>query len=152
MRFTPIAAAGMILGVSACGSAPTTPSSGTTPSAPDLSGIAAQVTHTSGHSPGGYISQYDVWLTTPPDSVPSAGIVSGRATQVFIVGTTVGGAGTDTTTATAADIAVGDQIEIWRNTVEVFGAEQAPPGAPAYDALKVVIVRNNNRIPEASTR
>ena len=142
MRFRTVCAMATAVSICACSSDPTSPGPGPDlpSSQPDLAGIAAQVNHESGYTPGGYASQYDVWLRVPPDSVPGTGVVIGKSAEVFIEGT--GGA---LTAATAADIQVGDQIEIWKGAGSVYGSDQAPPGAPAYSAVEVVILRDFHR-------
>ncbi len=100
-----------------------------------FTGLVSQVTLQEGYAPGGYISQYDVWLAIPPSSLANAAVVVGRSAPVtiYISGRTI--------VASASAIRVGDQIEIWHDAPVVYGSVQAPPGAPAYFPTRVVVLR-----------
>jgi hypothetical protein len=102
---------------------------------PDLSAIVFQKTRRSGATPAGFITQYELWIGPAGSPRPDAGLVLGEKTPVFQR------LGADLRPATAAAIGVGDLIDIWREPGAAYGAVQAPPGAPAYYALQVVVSR-----------
>lgn len=102
---------------------------------PDLTAVVFQSTYESGPSPNGYISQYAVWLGAPGATSPDAGIVIGAATPVFVR------SGATLTRTTAAAIASGDIIQLWRDASVAYGAVQAPPGQPCYRGEQIVIAR-----------
>lgn len=103
---------------------------------PDLSVVVVQSTYQEFAAPDGYHhSQYAIWVANLGDSTPHAGIVFGATGPVFIR------TGTTLTRATAASISQGDAIEVWRTGSVSYGAVQAPPGAPCYQGLQIVIVR-----------
>lgn len=101
----------------------------------DLTAVVFQSTHESGYAPGGYISQYAVWIGRPGATSPDAGVVVGTETPVFL--STAG----ELTRVTGADIAEGDMLQVWRDPSVAYGAVQAPPGRPCYLGLQVVIER-----------
>jgi len=106
------------------------------PGPPDLSVVVFQSTHQEFDAPDGkHHSQYAIWVGGLGTSSPDAGIVLGAAGPVFIR------KGTTLTRTTAASIAPGDAIEVWRTGSVSYGAVQAPPGAPCYHGLQIVIVR-----------
>jgi hypothetical protein len=98
-------------------------------------GTVTKVEYEGGNGPAGYYAQYDVWLVVPPGTTSNAGVVVPVHAPVF---TRRGGA---VYTADASDIHVGDQLEVWHDEFVGYGAVQAPPGAPAYTAMQVVIIR-----------
>lgn len=102
---------------------------------PDFSGTVARVQSESGVGPGGAYSQYDVWVTVPPATSASAGVVVPRSVPVFVR------AGGTVTAARASDIRVGDAVAVWDDGTAAYGAVQGPPGAPTYTATQVVISR-----------
>jgi hypothetical protein len=78
----------------------------------------------------------NVWVVIPPATTANAGIVVGDNVPVFIrLGTR------PLATANSRAITVGDQVQVWYAGGAGYGAVQAPPGAPAYSAAQVVIVR-----------
>jgi hypothetical protein len=107
------------------------------PDPPDLVAVVYQTTHRTGTSPAGPLDQYELWVGPRGSSAPDAGLIVGPAAPVF---RRVGG---ELRATTGAAIAVGDHIEAWRDTLggAAFGSVQAPPGAPAYFALQVVIAQ-----------
>jgi hypothetical protein len=102
---------------------------------PDLTAVVFQSTYESGPSPNGHISQYAVWIGAPGASNPNAGVVIGAATPLFVR------SGATLTRTTAAAIASGDLIQLWRDASVAYGAVQAPPGRPCYRGEQIVIVR-----------
>ena len=102
---------------------------------PDLSAIVFQNTRRSGATPAGFITQYELWIGPAGGSGPDAGLVLGEKTPVFQR------VGADLRPTTAAALGVGDLIDVWREPGAAYGAVQAPPVAPAYYALQVVVSR-----------
>jgi hypothetical protein len=105
---------------------------------PDLTAVVTKDTVEAGYSPGwagGWRSQYDLWLAVAPSPAANAGAVLGAATPVFV------SSGGVLSSATAASIRIGDVIQLWHDAGSVYGAAQAPPGAPAYASTQVVILR-----------
>ena len=105
------------------------------PTPPDMVVIVFQSTHENFYSPVGYVSQYAVWIGSYGVPRPEAGVVVSASTPVFI--RERGGL----TRATGAAINPGDVLEVWRDASVAYGAVQAPPGAPCYRGLQVVISR-----------
>jgi hypothetical protein len=105
------------------------------PEPPDLTAAVFQSTHESGYFPGGYVSQYAIWIGTPGATTPNAGLVVGAATPVFVR------SNGRLVHATAAAIRPGDLIQVWREASVSYGAVQAPPGQPCYLGRQVIIVR-----------
>jgi hypothetical protein len=104
--------------------------------APDLSGTVSKAEFEGGNGPAGPYSQYDIWLIVPPASSANAGVVVGTSTPVFVRGNN------GLVAVSAADIRVGDQIQVWRDPIFVgYGAVQGPPGAPTYQGTQIVIIR-----------
>jgi hypothetical protein len=105
------------------------------PGPPTLTALVFQSTRRSGATPVGYITQYELWIGPPGSTTPEAGLVIGEATPVFQrIGETL-------MPTTAAAIAVGDLLEVWRESGAAYGSVQAPPGTPAYYALQVIVTR-----------
>ena len=105
------------------------------PGLPDLTVTVVQSTHEEFFAPSGFwISQYAIWIAGPGSPKADAGVVIGETGPVFI-----SSRGTLTRT-TAAAIAPGDTIQVWRGSV-AYGAAQAPPGTPCYEGLQIVVVR-----------
>ena len=102
--------------------------------APDLAGTVTRVTAESGTSPEGAYSQYDLWVTVPPATAASAGVVLPLTTPVFV--RSRGGA---ITAAHLGDLHAGDAIEVWHDRGVAYGAVQGPPGAPTYTGTQIVI-------------
>jgi hypothetical protein len=106
------------------------------PGTPDLTVVVFQSTHEEFNAPDGYHhSQYAIWVGGAGALNPDAGVVVGAGGPVFIRS-----AG-ELTRTTAAVITAGDTIQVWRSTSVSYGAAQAPPGAPCYEGLQIVIVR-----------
>jgi len=101
----------------------------------DLTAVVFQSTHESGPTPEGYVSQYAVWIGSSGAINPDAGLVVGSETPLF--------ASSDgkLTRTSAAAIAVGDVIQVWRDASVAYGAVEAPPGKPCYTSTQVVILR-----------
>jgi hypothetical protein len=102
---------------------------------PALTAAVFQSTHEEFISPVGPISQYNVWIGLPSGTRPDAGVLVGAKTPVFL---RTNGA---LSRATGAAIKAGDLIQLWRDGSVVYGAFQAPPGAPSYHATQIVIER-----------
>lgn len=109
--------------------------SGVLPGPPNLTALVFQSTRRSGATPIGYITQYEVWIGAPGSTIPEAGLVIGEKTPVFQR------IDEELIPTTPAAIAVGDLLEVWREPGAAYGSVQAPPGAPAYYALQVVVTR-----------
>jgi hypothetical protein len=105
-------------------------------SAADFSGRVDKVDLEDGFSPEGPLYQHDLWLTVAPGTAPNAGVVVGRTVPVFLQ---VGSAAPIASTACAVEVS--DSVEVWHDASVIYGAAQAPPGAPAYSGTQVVIVR-----------
>jgi hypothetical protein len=101
----------------------------------DLTAVVFQTTHESGPTPGGYVSQYAVWIGSSGAMSADAGLVVGAATPVFL------SSNGKLTRASAAAITVGDVIQVWRDASVAYGAVEAPPGKPCYTSTQVVILR-----------
>jgi hypothetical protein len=135
MRSTAIAASLPLICCIACGS-PTDITTLVLSTPPDFSGLVTQVTLEEGNSPGGFVSQFDVWVSISPSSVANAGVVVGKSTPVFIR------VQSGSLTSVMPDaIRAEDSVEIWHDKTVAYGAAQAPPGAPTYLATQVVILR-----------
>jgi hypothetical protein len=102
---------------------------------PGLTAIVFQSTHESGPTPGGYVSQYAIWFGSSGAMSADAGLVVGAATPVFV------SSNGKLTRTSAAAIAVGDVIQVWRDASVAYGAVEAPPGKPCYTGTQVVILR-----------
>jgi len=102
---------------------------------PDLRAVVFQSTHESGPTPGGYVSQYAVWIGSSGAPSADAGVVVGAVTPVFVRSSG------KLTRTTGVAIAVGDLIEVWRDTSVAYGAVEAPPGKPCYEGTQIVIMR-----------
>lgn len=102
---------------------------------PDLTAAVFRSTHEEFISPVGPISQYAVWIGLPAGSRPDAGVLVGKTTPVFL---RINGGLSQTT---GASIRAGDLIQVWRKASVAYGAVQAPPGAPCYQATQIVIER-----------
>ena len=91
-----------------------------------------------GNTPAGYISQHNIWVTIQSALATegNAGVVAGKLCPVFI-------RVKDSTfvRATAGAIKVGDDIQVWHDLGVEYGSAEAPPGAPAYSGLQIVILR-----------
>lgn len=102
----------------------------------DLSARVSTVTFDNEIGPWGPLNQYNLWLTIAPSIAPNAGLVVGKAVPVFVqVGST------PVMASSACAIAVGDSLHVWHDATVVYGAVEAPPGAPAYYGTQVLIVR-----------
>ena len=101
----------------------------------DFSATVRKSEFEGGNGPAGYYAQFDVWLAIPPSSSANAGAVVPVKAPVYIRRS--GGL----VNATAADIHVGDVVEVWHDFRVGYGAVQCPPGAPCYTATQVVIDR-----------
>jgi len=101
----------------------------------DLTAVVFQSTHESGPTPGGYVSQYAVWIGSSGAINPDAGLVVGSETPLFV------SSDGKLTRTSAAAIAVGDVIQVWRDASVAYGAVEAPPGKPCYTSTQVVILR-----------
>jgi hypothetical protein len=106
----------------------------------DYQGHVSQVTRACGAHPStppatAYVCQENVWFTTPPGTVPNAGVVLTDSTPVFA------GAQGSFSRSTASAITVGDVIQIWTDGSIAYNAVEAPPGAPCYTARQIVIAR-----------
>jgi hypothetical protein len=124
----------LVFGGGACTSATSPPLLFAT--APDLSGTVSKAEFEGGNGPAGPYSQYDIWLIVPPASSANAGVVVGTSTPVFVHGNS------GLVAVSAAEIRVGDQIQVWRDPIHVaYGAVQGPPGAPTYEGTQIVIMR-----------
>jgi hypothetical protein len=102
---------------------------------PALTAAVFQSTHEEFISPVGPISQYAVWIGQPGGTRPDAGVLVGAKTPVFLRKS--GGL----SRVSGAVIEPGDLIQLWRDGSVAYGAVQAPPGAPCYDATQIVIER-----------
>ena len=102
---------------------------------PALTAAVFQSTHEEFVSPVGPISQYAVWIGPPAGTRPDAGVLVGAKTPVFL---RINGG---LARATGAAIKTGDLIQLWRDSSVAYGAVQAPPGAPCYQATQIVIER-----------
>lgn len=102
---------------------------------PDLTAVVFQSTHESGPTPGGYVSQYAVWIGSSGALNADAGLVVGSATPLFM------SSHGKLTRTNAAAIAVGDVLQVWRDASVAYGAVEAPPGKPCYTSTQVVILR-----------
>lgn len=102
---------------------------------PDLTSTVFQSRHEEFISPVGPISQYAVWIGSPADTRPDAGVLVGAKTPVFLR------IHNELSQTTGASIKAGDAIQVWRDGSVAYGAVQAPPGAPCYHATQVVIER-----------
>ena len=105
------------------------------PDPPNLMARVFQSTRRSGPTPAGYISQYELWIGAPGSTAPEAGLVIGEKTPVFQR------IDEELVLTTAATIAVGDLLAVWREPGAAYGSVQAPPGRPAYYASQVVVTR-----------
>jgi hypothetical protein len=101
----------------------------------DLTAVVFQSTHESGPTPGGYVSQYAIWIGSSGARSADAGLVVGAATPAFV------SSNGNLTRTSAAAIAVGDVIQVWRDASVAYGAVEAPPGKSCYTGTQVVILR-----------
>ena len=104
--------------------------------APDLAATVSSSRLESGNGPAGASYWYGVWVTIAPATIANAGVVVVASTPVYIRP-----ASGLISRTTGAEIHAGDTIEVWRDTSVTYGAIEAPPGAPAYNATQVVILR-----------
>ena len=105
--------------------------------APDFEATVVNVAGETIVSPSGAISQTVVWVAIPPATSANAAVIVPESTPVFVQRGT-GGA----TVAAAPDaIATAGHIKVWHDQTTSFGAAEAPPGAPAYSAIQLVVVR-----------
>ena len=102
---------------------------------PDLTAVVFQSTHESGPTPGGFVSQYAVWIGNFSPTSADAGVVVGALTPVFA------SSSGKLTRTTGEAIAAGDIIQVSRNTSVAYGAEEAPPGAPCHEGTQIVIMQ-----------
>jgi hypothetical protein len=102
---------------------------------PDLTAVVTKDTVDAGYTPEGYSSEYDLWLAVAPSPAANAGVVLVASTPVFV---STGGV---LSPATAASIKIGDVIQLWHDAGSVYGAAQAPQGAPTYASTQIVILR-----------
>jgi hypothetical protein len=102
---------------------------------PDLTAVVVRSTHESGATPAGVISQYALWIGSSNARSADAGVVVGAAIPVFAR------SNGKLTRATAAAIAAGATIQIWRDGAVAYGAVEAPPGKPCYTGTQIVIMR-----------
>jgi hypothetical protein len=129
--------------LAACAFAAAACASATDPSAtlmittpPDFSATVSKAELEGGNGPAGPYEQYDLWVVIPPASTANAGVVLPKSAPVFMM------RGGGIAAADAGQIRVGDQIRVWRDPVFVgYGAVQAPPNAPVYRGMQIVIVR-----------
>jgi hypothetical protein len=101
----------------------------------DLTAVVFRSTHESGPTPAAYVSQYAVWIRSSGAMSADAGLVVGAATPVFV------SSNGKLTRSSAAAIAVGDVIQVWRDASIAYGAVEAPPGKPCYTGTQVVLLR-----------
>jgi hypothetical protein len=107
------------------------------PAPPDFAAVVTSSTHYEFFAPSGHwISQYDVWVAIPPSDSANAGVVVAAARPVFSSTNGV------LERVSPADITLGDSIQVWHDSTLAYGSTQAPPGAPAYHGLQIVIVRS----------
>jgi len=105
--------------------------------APDFSAVVTSTTYHEFFAPSGsWVSQYEVWVAISPSDTANAGVVVGAARPVF---TSTDGV---LQRVTAGAITEGDAIQVWRDPTIAYGSAQAPPGAPAYHGMQVVIIRS----------
>jgi hypothetical protein len=102
---------------------------------PDLTAVVFQSTHESGPTPGGYVSQYAVWIGNSGATSGDAGVVVGAGIPVFV------SSSGKLTRTTGEAIAAGDLIQVWRDASVAYGAVEAPPGTPCYIGTQIVILR-----------
>ena len=103
---------------------------------PDFAARVASTTHQEFLAPSGvWVSQYEVWVIIAPADTANAGVVVAAARPVFFSTNGV------LERATPADMQVGDSLQVWHDATIAYGSVQAPPGAPAYRATQIVIVR-----------
>jgi hypothetical protein len=103
----------------------------------DFSAKVTQVQLANFNAPSGHaVSQYEMWVTIAPGTAPNAGVIFAASAPVFIRTS-----GDHLKAVSGASIRVGDQIEVWHDAGAGYGSAQAPPGAPAYGGVQVVIVR-----------
>ena len=105
--------------------------------APDFEATVATVARENVVSPAGPHTQVNMWVVIPPATSSNAGVTVPDATPVFLQS---GSAGV-LTSSTADAIVAGDHVRVWHNENTSFGAAEAPPNAPAYSAIQLVIVR-----------
>jgi hypothetical protein len=105
------------------------------PGPANLTAVVFQSTHESGFTPAGYVSQYAIWIGSSGATSADAGLVVGAATPAFV------SSNGKLTRTTAAAIAGGDVIQVWRDASVAYGAVEAPPGKPCYTSAQVVIMR-----------
>ena len=129
------------IGIAGC-SSPVDPGTSVSPGSPlivsgspNLTATVTMFTVDSGLTPEGYRSQYDAWVAIAPSPTANAGVVVAGSTPVFLSTHGI------LSRVTAASIMVGDAIQVWHGATVVYGAVQAPPGAPAYDGTQIVILR-----------
>ena len=121
-------------GLAACGS-PAGPGSTSLSTPPDFTAAVTWVDYQDFYSPAGHVRQYDLWVATPPGSPANTGVVIGRATPVFLRGP-----GGNLTPSAPDAIRAGEAIEVWHDATVGYGAVQAPPGAPVYSGIQIVIL------------
>jgi hypothetical protein len=126
----------LLLALIGCGEqTPPQDDPGILPGPPNLTAVVFQSTLRSGPTPAGYITQYELWIGASGSTAPEAGLVVGEKVPVFQR------IEQELIPRTPAAIAVGDLLEVWREPGGAYGSVQAPPGAPAYTALQVIITR-----------
>ena len=102
---------------------------------PDLTAVVFRSTHESGPTPAGVISQSALWIRTSGARSADAGVVIGDLIPVFV------SSNGKLTRTSAAAIAVGETIQVWRDGSVAYGAVEAPPGKPCYTGTQIVIMR-----------
>src|SRR5262245_5213197 len=112
---------------------PTAPDELVVTGAPDLTAVVTHATYESGMTPAGYMSQYDLWISTSPARTSDAGVVVGSSTPVFI---RING---QLHRASSASFKVGDAVQVWHDGTVGYGAVESPPGKPCYVSTQVVI-------------
>ena len=126
----------LLVAGAACGDATGPAATLALSTAPHFSGTVARVTAESGTSPEGPYSQYDLWVTVPPATAASVGVVLPLSTPVFVRSS----AGA-ITAAHLGDLRAGDAVEVWDDHMAAYGVVQGPPGAPTYTGTQIVIDR-----------
>ena len=121
-------------GAAACQSATAPDTSLLLSGAPDLVAVVSKTTYESGPTPGGYVSQYDIWVAVRPSTAADAGVVVGTSTPVFLSRHGV------LARTTGASISIGDSIQVWHDASVAYGAVESPPGAPCYTGTQIVIL------------
>ena len=104
---------------------------------PDFDATVASVANEVVISPAGQHSQTNVWVVIPPATSTNAAVIVPNGTPVYLQRASTG----VVVSSTADAIMAGDHVRVWHDEKTSFGAVEAPPNAPAYSAIQVVIVR-----------